>query len=144
MSDLPIKGQETLFTLTSPGGLEETVDKIKDASFTFEMELITEQYLNEVADQYDDIFRGCGVELTFNLRSAKTFDLVERIISRAQRRSSANEKFSVCSTLRFPNGERRRMLFPDLKFAEIPTSLGARDEYAEMKFSMKCSSYRKL
>ncbi len=144
MSDLPIKGQETLFTLTSPGGLEETIDKIKDASFTFDMEIITEQYLGQVADEFDDIFRGVSVELTFNIRSPKVFDLVERIVSRAQRRSAANETFSVCSNLKFPNGERRRMLFPDLKFAEIPANIGARDEYAEGKFSMKGSSYRKL
>lgn len=142
--DLPIKGQETLFTLTSPGGLEETVDKIKDASFTFDMELITEQYLGQVADEFDDIFRGVSVEITMNIRSPKVFDLVQRIVDRAQRRSAANEQFSVCSRLNFPNGERRRMLFPDLKFAEIPANIGARDEYAEAKFSMKGSSFRKL
>lgn len=144
MSDLPIKGQETIFTMTSPNGLEETVDKIKDATFTFDMELVTEQYLGQVADEFDDIFRGVSVELTFNVRSPKVYDLVQAIVDRAQRRTAASTQFSVGTRLTFPNGERRRLVFPNLKFAEIPTNIGARDEYAEAKFSMKGSSFRKL
>lgn len=142
--DLPIKGQEALFTLSGPDGLEESVDHVKDASFTFDMETLTEQYLGQVADQFDDIFRGVTVEITFDLASPKVFDLVTKAIDRAQRRTSANLKFSVVAALKFPSGERRRMLFPDLKFGEIPTSFGGRDEYGEVKLTLKGSSYRKL
>jgi hypothetical protein len=141
---LPIKGQETRFTLTSPKGLEESVTKIKDASFSFDLEIITEQYLGEVSDQFDDIFRGVSVELTIDLSDPKVYDLVDQVIQRAQRRIPASSKFSVMSVLNFPSGQRRRVLFPDLKFAEIPTEFGARDEYGEVKLSMKGSKYRKL
>lgn len=144
MPQLPIKGQETLFTVTSPAGHEDSIDHIKDTSFTFDMELIQEQYLGQVADQFDDIFRGVTVEITFDLASPKVFDFVQRIVDRAQRRASANLKFSVTSALKFPSGERRRMLFPDLKFGEIPTNFGGRDEYGEVKLTAKGSSFRKL
>ena len=141
---LPIKGQETRFTITSPDGLEESVTKVKDASFTFDMEIIQEQYLSETADQFDDIFRGCTVELTFDLTDPKVYDLAQAIIDRAQRRTPASGKFSCISSLAFPSGVRRRMLFPNLKFGEIPTSFGGRDEYGELKLTAKCSGFRKL
>lgn len=143
MADLPIKGQEVLFTLTGPKGVE-TIDHIKDASFTFDMETIQEQYLGQVADQFDDIFRGVTVELTFDCSSPKVYDFVQRAIDRAQRRTAANEKFSVISALKFPNGQRRRLCFKDLKFGEIPTGIGGRDEYAEIKLTLKGSSFTKL
>lgn len=140
---LPIKGQETKFSLSSPNGLEESVAKVKDATFTFDMELIQQQYLSEVADQFDDIFRGCSVDLTFDLTDPKVFTLVQAIIDRAQRRTPASGKFNVVSSLAFPTG-RARLIFPNLKFAEIPTAFGGRDEYGEVKFSMKCSSFQRL
>jgi hypothetical protein len=141
---LPIKGQETRFTFTSPKGLETCITKIKESSFSFDLETITEQYLGETADQFDDIFRGISLELTFDLVTPTLYDLVEQIIARAQRRTPASGQFSCVSVLNFPTGEKRRMLFPNLKFAEIPTSFGGRDEYGEVKFTMKGSSYRKL
>jgi len=143
-NELPIKGQETRFTLTSPKGQETSVTKIKDSTFTFDMEIITEQYLGETADQFDDIFRGVTVELTFDLTDPATYDLVQQIVDRAARRTPAAGKFSVISVLNFPSGERRRILFPDLKFGEIPTGFGGRDEYGEVKLTGKCSTFRKL
>lgn len=141
---LPIKGQETRFTLTSPGGLEESITKIKECTFTFDLETIQEQYLSETADQFDDIFRGVTVELTFDLTSAAVYKVVQRLIDRAQRRTPYSEKFSVMSSLQFPTGERLRMLFPNLKTGEVPTAFGGRDEYGEVKLTLKGSSYRKL
>lgn len=141
---LPIKGQETRFTFTSPKGLETSITKIKESTFTFDLEVITEQYLSEVADQFDDIFRGISLEITFDIVTPELYDLIEQIIARAQRRTPASGQFSCVSVLNFPSGQKRRMLFPNLKFAEIPNAFGGRDEYGEAKFSMKGSTYRKL
>jgi hypothetical protein len=141
---LPIKGQEVLFTLSSPSGLEESIDHVKDCQFTFDLETINEQYLGQTADQFDDIFRGVTVEVTFDLASPKVFDLVTKIIDRAARRTPASQQFSVTTALKFPSGERRRMCFPNLKFGEIPTNFSARDAYGEVKLTMKGSEYRKL
>lgn len=141
---LPIKGQEALFTVSGPNGLEESIDHVKDATFTFDIETIQEQYLGQITDQFDDIFRGVTVELTFDCASPKLYDFVTSAIDRSQRRVSANVKFSVVTALKFPSGERRRICFPDLKFGEVPTSFGGRDEYAEVKLTLKGSAYRKM
>jgi hypothetical protein len=141
---LPIKGQETKMSLISPSGLEESVTKVKESSWTFDMEILTEQYLSETADQFDDIFRGCSVELTFDLTDPKVYAMVQAIIDRAQRRTPATGTFSVISTLNFPTGKKLRLLFSNLRFGEIPTSFGGRDEYGEVKLTAKCSGYRKL
>lgn len=142
--DLPIKGQEILLSLVGPQGLESSIDHIKDHTFTFMLDIITEQYLGQVADQFDEIFRGVKIELTFDLANPKTFDFVTGIIDRAQRRAAASLKYSLSTALKFPSGQRRRMLFPDLRFGEIPATFGKRDQYGEMKLTANCSTFRKL
>ena len=142
--ELPLKGQESLITVVSPDGLEESFNHIKDATFTFLLDIIQEQYLGQVADQFDDIFRGVKVELTLDVSKPAVFDFVTKVVDRASRRTAAATQFGVTTALKFPNGERRRLAFPDLKFGEFPFALGGRDKYGEIKVSGNGSSYRKL
>lgn len=142
--DLPVKGQEVLVSVISPTGLETSFDHIKDHSFTFMLDIIQESYLGQVADQFDEIFRGVKVELTCDIANSAVFDFVTKIIDRAQRRAAAATKFNVNAAIKFPNGQRRRMLFPDVKWGEIPATWGKRDQYGELKLTANCSTYRKL
>jgi hypothetical protein len=142
--DLPIKGQEVLCSVISPDGLETSFDHFKDHTFTFMLDIIQESYLGQVTDQFDEIFRGVKIELTLDLANSATLDFVTKIVDRAQRRTAAATKFSITSALKFPNGQRRRMAFPDIKFGEIPVAFGKRDQYGEMKITANGSTFRKL
>lgn len=144
MAQLPIKGQEVLLSIVSPDGLEDALDHIKDNKFTLDLEIITEQYLGQTADQFDEIFRGVTVELTLDMASPKVIDFATKVVNRAQRRTAAAQTFQIITALRFPSGERRRMLFPDLKFGAFPFDFAGRDKYSEVKITGKGSTYRKL
>ena len=144
MALLPIKGQEVLLSVVSPDGLEAEIDHIKNHKFTFDMEIITEQYLGQIANQFDSIFRGVTIEFTMDLASPKVIDFVTKLVNRAQRRTAASETFNTVGAFKFPSGERRRMMFPDLQFGEVPMDFTGRDKYGEVKFTAKTSTYRKL
>jgi hypothetical protein len=78
------------------------------------------------------------------MSSAKTFDFVTAVVDRAQRRTAASASINAVSALQFPNGERRRMAFPGLKFGEMGANFGKRDQYGDMKFTANGSTFRKL
>lgn len=124
-----IKGSEVTVVLTSPQGTERAVDAVGSVDFSLKMELLTEGYLGESSDRYDDIFKGIEGTLELTAERGALFDLLDRIKARAQRRTPADDVFSLLFTFEFPNGDRVRALFSDIFFGEIPVSSGGRSEY---------------
>lgn len=129
MGELRIKGQEVTWSIIGPTGDEDSVDAIADGTVTFESETLSEGYLGESSERQDDIFRRVTFALTIHLPRADYFNLIRRIVDRQQRRTPATEVFNLVMANAFPNGERGRLLLPDIKFGEIPLEVGARDEY---------------
>lgn len=144
---LPLKGQEVLLSVISPDtGREDELDHIKDMKFEFMLDIIQEQYLGQIADQFDEIFRGVNVEMTFDMADPAVLDFSTKVVNRAQRRNgfAAASQFQVTAAFAFPGGQRSVMLFPDLRFGSIPFDLAGRDKYAEYKLTAKTDRYRKL
>jgi len=124
-----IKGSEVTVVLTSPQGAERSLDAVGSLDFSLKMELLSEGYLGESSNRYDDIFNGIEGTVELTIERGQLFDLLDRIKARAQRRTPADDVFSFLFTFEFPNGDRVRCLFPNVFFGEIPVSSGGRSEY---------------
>ena len=127
--------------MTQNGSTLQQLDSIQDSEFTPKFSTLQEGYLGETTDRFDDVFHGLSGSFTCHMTTGAVFDIVQSIIDRARRRTPG-VVFNLKTTLQFPNGERRKVIFSDLFFSDLPVNLPKRDQYASIKFSWSCSSGR--
>lgn len=144
MGQLRVKGQEVKIVWTGPNGLEEGMDAVQNFRATFEMEVLTENYLGRTTSDYDDIFNGVDISMDIHLHAAEYMRFARRVLDRAKRRDPANGQFNVMATLNFPTGERHRIVIQDVFFGEIPFNVGGRAEYVQSTIQGKASQYKFL
>jgi hypothetical protein len=61
-----------------------------------------------------------------------------RIVDKARRRTPGT-KINVKATLNFPNGERPRVVIPDVEFGELPLNFGSRSDYGAVTLDFEAS-----
>lgn len=137
-----IKGQETTILVIIDGELRQRIDTIQSFDLEFEMDLLEEGYLGEVANRFDSIFNGVKVEMSGHMTSREMLDVADAIVGRAQNRTGGATRIDVSVTLKFANGDLPSVLLPDVFFETVPFNNGARDEYIEFTLSGKCSGYQ--
>jgi len=124
-----VRGQETRIIVSGPRGVEQSIDAVKSFEAEFNIDILSEGYLGEVAERQDEIFIKVTGKMEIHIPSAAYFQFAQSIIDRAQRRTSANQVFNITTSLTFPDGRRVRTVFKNVSFGSIPLNVGARDEY---------------
>ena len=137
-----VKGQETTVLVIIDGELRQRIDTIQSFDLDFELDLLEEGYLGEVANRFDSIFNGCKVEMVGHMTSREMLDVADVIVGRAQHRTGGATRIAISVTLEFDNGDLPSVLLSDVFFETVPFSNGSRDEYVEFTLSGKCSNYQ--
>lgn len=139
-----IKGQEVTLNITDPDGGDEPLGDVTSFEAELDIEILTEGYLGETSNRYDDIFHGVSGKVELHLETVRLFRFSELVEARAKRRSPASGKFNAQATFQFPNGEQARISFEDIFFGAIPISTPARGDYVTVTVQWKCSNITRL
>lgn len=138
-----IKGQETEVMLVVDGSPQATITTIKSFEMTWQLEKSSEGFLGETTDRKDSVFKGISGSLDMQLENADAFGLVVKIVDKARRRTPGT-KINIKTTLNFPNGDRPRIMIPNVEFGDIPLNLGGRTEFVTMKLDFEASEAQRL
>ena len=136
-----VKGQEVSIAITVDGSLQTQIDTIQSCEIEFEMELMEEGYLGEVADRVDAVFKLMRLSLTGHANSQAYLELADSIVKRAQNRSGGAVQIDVVGSFAFPNGDFPSIVVPDVYFESIPFNIGGRNEFVEFPLAGKGSRY---
>lgn len=128
---LRIKGQDVVITLTANGSIVQAIRNIRNFSVTPKLDQKTEDYLGETSPQFDEVYSGVGVSFSMHMSDPAVFDLVNKVIRRAQRKEIGLQ-INVKATLNFPNGQKRKVVCNDLYFGNFPINFGSRSDYGEI------------
>lgn len=131
MADQRIRGQETEVLLILDGTVLDTITDIRSIEFAFKLEMKEEGYLGELTNRYDEIFNGMRGRIEFHFENDDIFTLITAVLERAKRRTPGT-LVNIKTTLNFPNGDRPRVIIPDVKFGEIPINFASRSDYGTM------------
>lgn len=138
-----LKGQEVEVRVIRAGSIEQSLTDVVSFEFSPKLEIKTQGYLGETTDRHDDVYAGCTGKMTLHLEGSKAQKFVRDVIDRARRRITTF-KVNILATVSFPDGETQRVLFPDCKFGNPPTSLGGRSDYVSMTLDFACDDYKVL
>ena len=142
--DKRIKGQESVIGISGPQGNVGSIDAVSSFELEFQIDILSEGFLGEVAERKDEIFMGVSGKLEVQLPRVDYLGFAQQIVDKAQRRLPANTVFNVTSTLTFPDGRIARVLLPDVAFGSIPLNIGARAEYVTSTVEFEGSKVRFL
>lgn len=142
MSDsLRARGQETQLRVTLNGQIQRTFTAVESLTITPNIEKLQKGYLGDSSDRLDEIYKGCSFDFSMDPEGGEMFKLIDTIIDRAARRTAQSAvHINIIATFSFPNGQRIRWTLPDVKFQDIPVSIGGRDQYVNGKFSGACEA----
>ena len=133
-----LKGQEIDLVIIVDGKPQRTLTDIRECEIEWQLEKKSEGYLGETTNRKDSIFTGISGSLSMHLESEGIFDFISKIIERARDRT-AGTKINLKMTLRYPSGDRPKIIIPDVEFGAIPLSVGGRSEYANVKLDFEAS-----
>lgn len=134
-----VRGQETEIRIVLDGNLVKSVTAIQSFTGTVEIEQKSEGYLGEVADRYDDIYKGFKGSLDYHLDDDDIFDFIQQLILRAQRRTP-QFKVNILTVFNFTNGQRRKVQLNDIAFGNIPLNISSRSDYVKSSLDVACSA----
>lgn len=133
-----IKGQEVEVIMVVNGLPKDTITTIRSFEFAFQTEVLKEGYLGETTDRRDSIFRGVRGRMELHIENSDIFTLLTDIVDKARRRTPGT-RINVKASLNFPNGQRSRLLIPDVEFGEIPFNFGSRSDYGAVTLEFEAS-----
>lgn len=131
-----IKGQEVEAIIIVNGAPQRNITTIRNFEFAWQMEISTEGYLGESTDRRDSVFKGVRGSMEMHIENADIFSFMQQVVDRARDRS-AGLRVNIKATLRFPNGDRPRILIPDVEFGEIPFNFGSRSDFGTVSLTFE-------
>lgn len=131
-----IKGQEVEVLIVVDGVPQTSLFDIKSFQIAFKQEIKTEGYLGETSDRRDSIFSGVSGSFEAHVETAEFFTFYQAVIDKARRRTPGTQ-VNIKATLNFPNGDRPRVLIPDVEFGELPLNFGSRSDYGSVSISFE-------
>jgi hypothetical protein len=143
MADQRIKGQEVEVLVVLDGKVQSTITDVRSFEIAVQIELLKEGYLGETTDRRDDIFKGVSGKIELHYENKDIFDLIKALVNRA-RRQTPGTKVNVKATLRFPNGDRPRIILQDVYFGEVPLNFGSRADYGTVSLTFESSNFSVL
>lgn len=138
-----IKGQEVEAILVVNGAPQLTTTDIKSFELTLQLEILSEGYLGETTDRKDSVFKGIAGSLELHVENQEFLKLFQTIVDKARRRTPGT-RINLKATLNFPNGDRPRVLIPDVEFGELPLNFGSRTDYGAITLSFEASNMQVL
>lgn len=133
-----IKGQEVEAILIVDGTPQTTITDIKSCEISFQLDILSEGYLGETTDRKDSVFKGVRGSMELHFENADVFKLFKAVVDKARRRTPGT-KINLKGTFNFPNGDRPRLVMPDVEFGAIPISFGSRADYGSVKLEFEAS-----
>ena len=138
-----IKGQEVELLLVSNGQPLTTIQTIRSFEFAFKTEILSEGYLGETTERQDSIFKGVRGRMEMHTDNEDILALFFAIVDKARRRVPG-AIINIKATLNYPNGQRPRMLFPDVEFGELPFNFASRADYGAITLEFACQEARRI
>jgi len=138
---LRVKGQEVVATFVSADGVEDSIADVKSLDIQFDRDILSEGYIGQTTEQKDDIFKGISGKIEFHVHNADFLDITNRINERSKRRAPG-EIFQIAASISFPNGERRRIVIPNVFFGPIPLSTAGREDYVLVTYDFAADDAR--
>lgn len=135
-----IKGQEVQVLLIVDGEVQDTITDVRSFEIASKLELKEEGYLGEKTNRYDEIFNGIRGRMELHWENQDVLDLIASIVDRAKRRTPGTQ-INVKATLNFPNGDRPRIMVPDVHFGEVPLSFGSRGDFGTVGVEFSASDW---
>lgn len=133
-----IKGQEVEVLVVVNGVPQENTTDVRNFEFEFMTEILKEGYLGETTDRYDSIFRGIRGKFEFHFENNQIFQIIQSIVAKARRRLPGT-RINIKATLQFPNGQRVRVIIPNVEFGALPINFGGRAEYGSLNTEFNAS-----
>ena len=144
MASKRLKGQNTVISILKDGELQARIDSITSTEVTFEMEILTDDFLGDTSERYDTVYNGYSVSIEAQMSNAQIIDLSDSIVNRARNRTGGVSRIDVATTFFFDEGDVRTFSLIDLQFESIPFSSGGRKDFTTVKLSAKGSDYETL
>lgn len=138
-----IKGQEVECLLVVDGVPQSTITDIRNFEMEAKLEQLEEGYLGETTDRYDDIYKGIRGKMELHFENEDVFTLIASLIDRARRRTPGTQ-VNIKASLNFPNGDRARVLIPNVYFGALPLSFGSRTDYGNIALDFVASDFQVL
>ncbi len=138
-----LKGQEVNITVMLDGVEQLSLRDVKNLTITPNFDRLTEGYLGETTDRYDELFKGVAVEFEVHTEDPGFVDFIAAVKNRATRRTP-NTVINIFATLNFPSGQRVRIVLRDCFFADLPFNVGSRSDYGSVKLSGAASDFEKI
>lgn len=139
-----LKGQEVTLSFVTPAGDAEGLDIISSFEAELVMEILTERYLGETSDRYDDIYRGTTGSAELHIATQDYLTFTQRVQDRAERRTPASGVFNVTSSFAFPNGQRPRITFENVFFGPLPIRVPESAGYVTVTVAWGCARIRRV
>lgn len=133
-----IKGQEVEIIIVSNGTPLTNITDIRSFELSFQNEILKEGYLGETTDRRDSVFRGISARMSLHIENQDILALFQQIVDKSRRRVPGLQ-INIKVTLNFPNGQRPRVMIPDVEFGELPLNFGSRSDYGEVSLSMEAA-----
>ena len=134
-----IKGQEVSLQLTQDGTVLNAFSDIQSCEVEGQFEILSEGYLGEGSNRKDEVFMGVSGSLECHFGTKDALLFMRDLMDRATRRT-AGTAVNLRTSLRFPDGDRLKIILPDLAFGAFPISFGGRSEYVRVTLNFEGSS----
>jgi hypothetical protein len=138
-----IKGQEVEIVMLVDGAPRENLKFAQSLDFTFMTERKQEGFIGETTDRFDTVFHGVEGKTQHQFDTPEPFNVVRLIVNKARNREP-NTVFNLRCTLKFPNGQKARIVFRDVSFGALPFSVGNRTDYVKFSLDFACSEAQVL
>lgn len=136
-----IKGNEVSIVITRDGVVETELTDIQSFNWTHVSEILTEEYLGEQSARTDDVFKNCKGDLELHLHDAASIRAFMKAVKDRQTRRAPDLQINIAMVEQYPDGQTRTVSFPNIKFGDIPTSVGARVQYVKLKLDWASDDY---
>lgn len=133
-----MKGQEVEIRITRAGSPENTISAIGNFNDNVMLETKQDGFLGEIVDRFDDVMRGYGFDLEFQVSEAAWIDFQTAMIDRSQR-ATPDVIFNVIRSDFYSNGDTLIFTYMDVKFGGQPTTIASRGDFVKVKLEGKCS-----
>lgn len=133
-----IKGQEVEILLVVNGEPQAALFDIRSFELAFQNEILTEGYIGETTDRRDSIFKGVSGRFEAHVETEQFLAFYTAVTNKARRRTPGTQ-INIKVTLNFPNGDRPRILIPDVEFGELPLNFGSRSDYGTVSINFESS-----